>query len=83
MIIRLYVGYTWLTARDWKANYGCMDGDSGWHCLEGFMAGVTAAEEAGGVAGWYATFLENVVIPNSILFSYIVAWGGRYSLELD
>jgi thiosulfate dehydrogenase (quinone) large subunit len=45
--------------------------------VTGFAQG--ALQQTGGphpqVTGWYAGFLENVVIPNATLFSYLVKFG--------
>lgn len=45
--------------------------------LKGFVAGALA--QAGGphpaVQGWYATFLQHVVLPNATVFSYVVTFG--------
>ena len=43
--------------------------------IKGFMGGALAKTESGDVAGWYAWFLESMVIPNAVPFSYMVAWG--------
>lgn len=43
--------------------------------LGGYMSGVMETAADGVVAGWYATFLESVIIPNAVIFSYMVAWG--------
>lgn len=68
-VIRIWLGVQWLEA--------------GWHkAMDGFNAGgfiQGAIAKAGGdhpaVQGWYATFLENVALPNNELFSFLVAWG--------
>lgn len=39
------------------------------------MGGAIARAEEGDVAGWYASFLENVVLANPTIFAYLVAWG--------
>src|SRR5690625_7579172 len=39
------------------------------------MEGALSLVEAGDVPTWYAWFLEAVVIPNAVPFSYMVAWG--------
>lgn len=41
----------------------------------GFVKGALAKADEGQVYGWYASFLENVVLPNAKLFSFMVAWG--------
>src|SRR5690625_2843431 len=50
-------------------------GENAGAAVKGFMGGAIALAEEGDVAGWYAWFLENFVIPNAVTFSYMVAWG--------
>jgi thiosulfate dehydrogenase (quinone) large subunit len=69
-IIRIYIGYAWLTAGIGKLTGGGFD-------ASGFIQGAIA--NAGGdhpaVQGWWATFLETVALPNAELFSFMVMWG--------
>lgn len=52
-------------------------GDKAGVAIGGFVQG--ALEKAGGehpaVQGWYADFLQGVVLPNATVFSYMVAFG--------
>ncbi|WP_284140234.1 MULTISPECIES: DoxX family protein [unclassified Virgibacillus] len=68
-IIRVYIGYAWLTAGLGKVTNG--------FDASGFLQGAIAS--AGGehpaVQGWWAAFLEHVALPNAGLFSFLVAWG--------
>lgn len=75
LILRLYLGYTWLTAGIGKVTSDVWTGDQAGVAVKGFMGGAVALAEEGEVAGWYAWFLENLVIPNAEVFSYMVAWG--------
>ncbi|MCG7344157.1 DoxX family membrane protein [Sporosarcina sp. ACRSL] len=76
LIIRLYVGYTWLKAGWGKLTNDAWTGENAGIALQGFINGVLAkANEGGDVAGWYASFLENTILPNATLFSYMVAYG--------
>lgn len=68
-IIRLYLGYSWLTAGYKKVANG-FDA-SGY--LQGAVA--KAAGENPTVQTWWASFLEGFAIPNAGLFSFLVAWG--------
>lgn len=73
LVIRLYVGYQWMTA--------------GWHKLvdgfdaSGFLKGaiaksIPASEGAKPVVqGWWAAFLENFALPNVGLFNFLVPVG--------
>ncbi|MFO7262608.1 MAG: DoxX family protein [Bacillaceae bacterium G1] len=77
LIIRLYVGYTWLMAGIHKVGADAWTGANAGKAVEGFVRG--ALEKATGekpdVTGWYAYFLEHIVLPNSKLFAWMVAWG--------
>src|SRR2546421_7777858 len=92
LIVRLYVGYEWLTAGLEKLTgysftfdasfgqkvsspwvFGAHDGAA----IKGFVGGALA--QTGGphpaVQGWYASFLQSVVLPNATLFAYLVTFG--------
>lgn len=92
LIVRLYIGYEWITA-GWEKLTGhsiaigsfgeAMKGGS-WvfsgHdgvAIKGFVAGALA--QASGpypaVQGWYAAFLQDVVLPNATVFAYLVTFG--------
>ena len=75
LVLRLYLGYSWLTAGIGKVTSDVWTGENAGVAIKGFMGGALAKAEAGEVAGWYAWFLENLVIPNAVPFSYMVAWG--------
>ncbi|MDM5189216.1 DoxX family membrane protein [Bacillus sp. DX4.1] len=68
--LRLYLGYTWLSA-----GIGKLFGQS--FDASGFLKGAIA--KAGGdhpaVQGWWADFLQNFALPNADLFSFLVQWG--------
>src|SRR5216684_2726390 len=92
LIVRLYVGYQWITAGlDKLTGYSfTLDGSFGtkvsspWvfgahdgAAIKGFVGGALA--QASGpypaVQSWYASFLQNVVLPNATLFAYLVTFG--------
>lgn len=75
LIIRLYVGYTWVTSGWGKVNADVWTGDKAGTALSGFLQGAIGRVETGEVTGWYGTFLENMVLPNAEVFSYMVAYG--------
>jgi len=85
LIVRVYLGYEWFTAGWEKIHNPAWVGDSAGVALTGFIKGALAktaefckpapAPCHPDVQGWYAAFLENVVLPNSALWSYMVAWG--------
>lgn len=68
-IIRIYLGYTWLTS-GWGKITGGFDA-SGY--LHGAVAKASGDHPA--VQGWWAAFLENVAIPGANVFSFLVMWG--------
>ncbi len=92
LIVRLYLGYEWLTAGLEKLTgysysldptFGTQTG-SPWvlsghdgAAIIGFARGALA--QAGGphpaVQGWYAWFLQAVVIPNAGVFAYLITFG--------
>ncbi|MFD1849713.1 DoxX family protein [Oceanobacillus bengalensis] len=64
-ILRIYIGYKWVTAGFGKITSG------------GFDAGgfIQMAAENPAVPGWWSAFLETVAVPNQGLFSFMVMWG--------
>src|SRR5438034_5221999 len=92
LIVRLYVGYEWLTAGlekltgysfTFDASFGTLVGKPwvfGAHdgaAIKGFVAGALAQTTGAhpAVQGWYAWFLQNVVLPNAAVFAYMVTFG--------
>lgn len=76
LFIRVYVGYAWLKAGWGKLQNDAWTGENAGAALEGFVKGALAkSQESADVAGWYATFLENSVLPHTKLFSFVVAYG--------
>lgn len=74
-VVRMYVGAEWLLA-GWEKIISPAWGTSG-KAIAGFAAGALA-KSAGpnpAVQGWYAWFLQHIVIPNAGLFSFLVTWG--------
>jgi thiosulfate dehydrogenase (quinone) large subunit len=69
-LIRLYLGYTWITNSWAKMTAGGFD-------ATGFMQGAIANSRGENpvVYSWWATFLETVALPNGELFSFMVMWG--------
>jgi thiosulfate dehydrogenase [quinone] large subunit len=76
LVVRLYLGWTWLNAGWHKVTSDSWVGANAGKSIEGFVKGALAkAEEGKDVTGWYASFLENAVLPNAKVFSYMVAFG--------
>jgi thiosulfate dehydrogenase [quinone] large subunit len=79
LIIRLYVGYEWLMA-GWEKftdPAGVWVGAKAGTAIMGFAKGALAKTggEHPNVAGWYAAFLQNVVMPNAALWGYLITAG--------
>lgn len=77
LLVRLYVGYEWLTAGIEKLQSPVWAGSQAGAALSGFIKG--ALSKASGdhpdVQGWYASFLTNAVLPNAAAWSLLVSWG--------
>ncbi len=77
LIIRLYLGYVWFMAGWAKVGADAWVGSKAGVALTGFVTG--ALQKTSGahpdVQGWYAAFLQNVVLPYPTFWSYIVAYG--------
>jgi thiosulfate dehydrogenase [quinone] large subunit len=78
-ILRLYLGYEWLTAGWGKLTNpaGVWVGAKAGAAVSGFIQGALA--KTGGdhpdVSGWYGIFLQQIALPNAVLFSYLVTFG--------
>ncbi|GCE15876.1 DoxX family membrane protein [Tengunoibacter tsumagoiensis] len=88
LIVRLYVGYEWLTAGFEKMTgyslFGQAQKGGAWvfsghdgAAITGFATGAIKLSSGAhpAVQDWYASFLQNVVIPNAALFAYLVTFG--------
>ncbi len=77
LLIRLYVGWEWIQAGYEKIISPVWTGEKAGVALQGFLMG--ALKKSTGlhpdVSGWYASFLHGFVIPNVVLFSYLVSFG--------
>ncbi len=70
LVVRVYLGYSWITGGWGKITGGGFDA-SGF--LKGAVANSTGDHPA--VQGWWASFLEGFAIPNVGLFNFLVPWG--------
>jgi thiosulfate dehydrogenase (quinone) large subunit len=77
LIIRLYTGYMWLEAGYAKLTSAAWTGDKAGSSIAAFAAGALkkTAGDHPDVAGWYAGFLQNFVIPNAAIWSYAITYG--------
>ncbi len=77
LAVRVYVGFEWLIAGWGKFTGSGWVGDGAGNAVSGFMKGALA-KTAGAhpdVQSWYATFLENVVIPHASFWSHLIVYG--------
>lgn len=77
LIIRIYVGWEWVVAGWAKVNNPVWAGPTAGGALHGFLLG-TLAKTAGAhpdVSSWYAAFIKISVLPNTTVFSNLVAYG--------
>ncbi len=77
LIVRVYVGWQWLEAGWEKIHNAAWVGPSAGAALSGFVKGALA-KTAGAhpdVQGWYASFLQNMVLPHASAWAHAVAWG--------
>lgn len=76
LIVRLYLGYQWVTAGWHKITDSAWVGNDAGKAVSGYLQGVLVkAQETSDVPGWYAFFIEHFALPNATIFSYLVAFG--------
>jgi thiosulfate dehydrogenase [quinone] large subunit len=77
LLLRLYIGYQWISAGWEKLHSPAWVGSSAGSAMAGFVKGALA-ETTGAhpsVQGWYAAFLQNVVLPNIKVWSFAISIG--------
>ncbi|GGJ59468.1 DoxX family protein [Deinococcus roseus] len=78
-LLRVWLGWTWLTAGWGKLTNpaGVWVGDKAGTALTGFLQGALTKTDGDHpeVSGWYASFIQNVALPNATFFSFMVAYG--------
>ncbi len=75
--IRIYVGWQWLEAGWGKVTDDAWTGAHSGAALTGFLKGALA-KTAGAhpdVQGWYASFLQDTVLPHAGAWAHVVAYG--------
>jgi thiosulfate dehydrogenase [quinone] large subunit len=77
LIIRVYVGWQWLSAAIDKIQGPGWVGNGAGTSLKGFVTGSIgqASGSHANVQGWYATILKDVVLPHVAIWSYVVTFG--------
>ena len=77
LILRVYLGWQWLSAGWGKVNNPAWTGDQAGTAIKGFVTGALA--EAGGahpnVQAWYGWFLRRAVLPHPASWGVVIAWG--------
>jgi thiosulfate dehydrogenase (quinone) large subunit len=77
LVVRVYVGYEWFMAGWDKLQNPAWVGENAGAAVTGFLNG--ALSKTSGlhpdVSGWYASFIQNVALPNAETFSYLVVYG--------
>ncbi|NPV92349.1 MAG: DoxX family membrane protein [Firmicutes bacterium] len=79
-VLRVYLGYSWLTSGFEKVfgeGSGVWVGDRAGTAVGGFLnnALTKTSGQHPDVQWWYAWFIQHIALPNVKLFSYSVAWG--------
>lgn len=75
LVLRLFVGYEFFSAGWDKVTSGSWIGQN---AIGGFMKGALTKAATGDhpeVQGWYVDLINNVFLPNAVLFSTLVALG--------
>jgi thiosulfate dehydrogenase [quinone] large subunit len=77
LILRIYVGWEWLSAGWSKIHSVAWVGKDAGGALSGFLNGALAKTSGAhpDVQGWYAYFLEHVILPHSHFWSHVVSYG--------
>lgn len=76
-LVRVYLGYEWFIAGIEKMLNPVWYGSNAGGALKGFIAGALAktAGQHPDVSMWYASFLQNIVLPHATFWSCFVAVG--------
>jgi thiosulfate dehydrogenase (quinone) large subunit len=77
LVVRIYVGWEWLHAGWGKLHNETWVGSQAGVALAGFLKGALAkaSGEHPDVQGWYADFLQNIVLPHVSSWAHAIAWG--------
>jgi thiosulfate dehydrogenase (quinone) large subunit len=76
-IVRIFVGWQWLSAGFEKLTGSGWIGQGSGSALSGFVQGALA-KTAGAhpdVASWYGSFLQHIVLPHPALWAHLVTYG--------
>lgn len=77
LIVRLYVGWEWISAAWEKVTNPAWTGSGAGTALAGFVQGALgkAAGDHPDVQSWYAVFLKTTILTHPVVWSYVVSYG--------
>ncbi len=77
LVVRIYVGWEWLYAGYEKVINPAWVGSGAGTAMGGFIKGALSKTTGAhpDVSGWYASFLQNAVLPHLSAWSYAIAFG--------
>lgn len=77
LIVRLYTGYEWLVAGLAKLSNPAWTGAKAGTGIAGFVSGALGKSTGSqpSVFGWYASFLQSIVLPNAVFWSWLITLG--------
>jgi thiosulfate dehydrogenase [quinone] large subunit len=77
LIVRLYVGWQWLSAGWGKVTDSTWVGSQAGTALSGFLSHAISLTSGAHptVQAWYAWFLQHLILPGAAVWSYVVAFG--------
>jgi thiosulfate dehydrogenase [quinone] large subunit len=77
LVLRLYVGYEWLSAGWHKFTNPAWVGPEAGKAIQGFFAGALAKTSGDhpAVSSWYGYFLENFASQHTVFMSYLITYG--------
>ncbi|MCA9955570.1 MAG: DoxX family membrane protein [Anaerolineales bacterium] len=77
LILRVYAGWEWLNAGWGKVTNSTWVGSEAGKSISGFVQGALTKSSGAhpDVQGWYASFLQNVVLAHPVFWSYLISFG--------
>jgi thiosulfate dehydrogenase [quinone] large subunit len=77
LVVRIYIGWQWVSAGMEKMTDPTWVGPEAGKSLGGFIQGALSKTSGAhpDVSGWYASFLQHVVVPHLSLWSHVIAGG--------
>jgi len=77
LIVRLYVGYEWVSAAWEKVTSVAWTGSGAGTALAGFVNGALGKTSGANpdVQSWYAIFLKSTILTHPVVWSYVISYG--------